>query len=659
MSCLFIVLEGFTAAALAAARASGRLPAWEPLAASGQLADLTFPLANARLATLVSAVTGTWPDQHGILMARTRDSATSELRPVRGSDRAQPTVWETLDAHGTECISVGWPVVMTGATTRTAIVATGFGVTPTPEYQPELARLVVPAGLAANLAECWFRPDEFDAASIAPLVPDWQKVNQAVDKRLGLLSAVLAGNVSRHAAFTSLMDSQPWQFATLCLSLPAELASLERASASFGDGLFTGLAQRGLPLLDDFLKEILQRVAPDTNLVIAGLPHAETPAQTGFVLLFGPVFDPAARLPQAASVLDLVPLLWSACGLQTLTPMPGRGLLAAIRVGHPQRAFNLPWQPPADHQPAAMEELLDTRALHLTNHKGVWLPEECWHLDSLGVLGRSLMAHQQALRALPVLTALARLIPHDSTTWMLLSDCQQLLGLLPEALDSAYAAVDARHGNDPTPQLKAATLEALCGQPDSARALLAQAAPLLAASSQSAATQQPWRLQHANVLIFLREWPSATAMLTDIVEAMPGDAHALRRLARCHLALRGWQEAFDCSIESVRLDPGHARTHEILAHALLGLGMRNQAWQAFECAIAAAPEWPRPRAALAMLARRMGKPPAQVDGLSASYQQVKQQEHERRRDLQEAARRQLGEHRAGPASDILMPGEKE
>ena len=77
--------------------------------------------------------------------------------------------------------------------------------------------------------------------------------------------------------------------------------------------------------------------------------------------------------------------------------------------------------------------------------------------------------------------------------------------------------------------------------------------------------------------------------------------------------------------------------------------MSNQARQALECAIAEAPEWPRPRAALAMLARRMGKPQAQVDGLIASYQQAKEQDHKRRTALLEAARRLPGASRDGPA----------
>jgi tetratricopeptide (TPR) repeat protein len=238
-----------------------------------------------------------------------------------------------------------------------------------------------------------------------------------------------------------------------------------------------------------------------------------------------------------------------------------------------------------------------------------------------------------------VLAALARLLPGDSKAWLQLSDCQQLLGLLPEALESAYAAVDARRGIDPAPLLQAATLEALCGQPDNARALLAQAAPQLAAAPPQR------RLQHANVLIYLREWPAAAAMLTDIVKSLPDHARTMRMLARCHLALQAWQEAFDCAIESIKLDPASARTHEILAHALLGLGMRNQAWQALECAIAAAPDWPRPQAALAMLARRMAKPHALVDGLSANYQQIKQQSRERRTIQQETARRLLGTNR--------------
>ena len=629
MSCLFIALEGFSAATLAEGRSLGRLPRWDALGAGAQLTDLAFPLSDARVAMLVSAMTGTWPDQHGILMAQRWDAAASAIRPVGASDRAQPTVWETLDAHGIECVSVGWPVATNGLTTHSAIVNVGFGVTPTPDYQPDLARLVTPACLVDELADCWFRPDDFDAESITPLVPEWKTVNQAVDNRLGLLNAVLAENVSRHAAFIGLLESQPWQFATLCLSLPAELASLEQASESLGDGLFTGLAERGQPLLNDFLSEILRRVPPDTDLVIAGLPPVRSFEDPGFVLLHGPTFDAEAHLPQA-NVLDFVPLLWNLCGFRSVATMPGRRLLPAIRAGHPLRAFDVPWQPPVDHQPLAIGALLDA-CVPLESIMGKWKPEELMHLYLLQLLGRSLMAHGEALRALPVYNTLARLKPRDSKTWLLLSDCQQLLGCLPQALDSAYAAMDSRDSNDPGPLLQAATLEVLYGQPETARALLVKVGPQLANNPSR-------QLQYASILVLMREWSDAVLLLKDVVKRLPHSSRALRLLARSHLAQQSWQEAFDCAIGSLKQNPGHARSYEILAHAMFGMGMRNQAWQAFESAIEAEPTWPRPRAALVMLSRRMGKPQALVDGYMASYQQVKQQTQEKRTTLKEAAR---------------------
>ena len=630
MSCLLIVLEGFSAAALTNAKASGRLSRWHDLAACGLLGELAFPLSEARVATLVSAITGTWPDQHGILMARTRDAANTGWRPMQPVDRAQPTAWEPLDAHGIDCISVGWPLAITGCTTRSAIVECGFGVTPSPEFKPNLASMVSPTRLTDPLADCWYRPDEFNAESIAPLVPNWKIVDQSVDNRLGILSAVLAENVSRHSAFVRLLDTEPWQFATLCLSLPAELASLSRASASLGDDLFTDLQERGLPLLNDFLNEILRRVPTDTDLVIAGLPVAGAAVHPGFFLLQGPTFSKTNR-PLQANLLELVPLIWSACGYQTVGTMPGRGLLPSIRAGHTQRVFDRSWQPPTGHQLTRLENLLEVKQPY-TPIKDMFRPEETLHLDSLSVLGRSLMAHQEALRALPVLHALTRLVPSDSRAWLQLCDCQQILGLMRESLNSAYTALDYRNKNDPAPHLQAATLEVICGQPEAARALLAQAYPQITEDS-------PRQLQYARILIFLRDWPAALAKLEDIVKSTPPSARALRFLARCHLAQQTWQEAFDCAIESLKLDPAHHRTHEILAYALLGLGMRNQAWQAFESAIDAAPTWPRPRAALTMLARRMGKPKDQIDHYLASYQKVKQESQEKRDALQDAARK--------------------
>jgi tetratricopeptide (TPR) repeat protein len=637
MSCLFIALEGLTSAALATARAAGAWPSLERLAAAGQVADMTFPLADARVATLASAMTGTWPDQHGILTAQTADAPGEPLRPVSAADRAQPAIWETLDAQGVDCVSVGWPLAITGTTARTALVAAGFGCSPGPGFVPEFNALVQPADLTSELGECWLRPEELGADTIAALAPGWQQVNQEVDHRLAALGAALAENVSRHAAFLALLETRPWQCATLCLSLPAELASLERASEPLADDLFAGLGRRALPLLDAILAEILRRMPPGCAVIIAGLPHAEQPAAPGFVLLHGEAFQPAAL--RALTVLDLAPVVWRACGLSA-AKMPGRGLLPAVRPTHPCRAFDRPWNPPAEHRPLDRGRLLVVGE-PIVKWEGERLePGEFWHYHTLSVLGRSLMAHDEWQQALPVLDALTRLAPHDRFAWCHLAECQRLLGLFDEALESAHAAVHAPSGGDPMPLLVAAELEAVARHPEAARQLLQRAAPALAHAPAC-------RLLHAKVLIALSDWTEAVEVLATAAREMPHEAlpHLLR--ARCYLALQKWQEAFDAGLQAGNLDAGNPLTHEFIGHALVALRMEGQAWKAFETAAALRPQWPRPWAKLAMLARRMGKPQQEIDRLTEQYWTLKRAANERRQARRESAVRAVSEASGG------------
>ena len=621
MKCLFLALEGFTSAVLADARAGGQLPSLELLASAGLLTELSFPLADARVAMLVSAMTGTWPDQHGILLAETSEDGGDSLRPVDATDRAQPALWEPLDAHGIGSVSVGWPVSITGQTARAAIVSAGFGHSPTLGFTPKLAGLVHPEGLERDLAECWLRPEELDSATLAPLVPRCREVNQAVDNRLAALATALAENVSRHAAFLALLDAQPWQFATLCLSLPAELDSLERASAPLADDLLNGLCGRAWPLLDAFLAEIFARIPAGCNVVVTGLPHPETPATPGFVILSGKGFLPSATV-RGVTVLDLAPLIWRACGFQS-AGMPGSGLLPALQPAHPQRVFSIAWTPPLGHRPRNYGRLLEVRAPILKKEGESVQPGELWHYSSLSVLGRSLMARDEWLQALPVLDAVTRLAPNDWPARCQLSGCQRLLGLHADALDTIYAAVHPQFGTDPTPLLLAAELEVLTGHPGTARKLLDQAAPQLPGTPGTS-------LLHAKALIALREWQQAAAVLALAVRATPREAAAHLLLARCHLAQRHWQDAFDCALQAGNLDASNPLTHEILGHALLGMGMDDQAWKAFEAATAVRPRWPRPWAKLAMLARRRGKPEEEIARLTAHYRKLKQEADERR-----------------------------
>ena len=616
MKTLFIALEGFTGPAFRRARELGALPVLDAWCASGEVADLHFPLADMRAAMLVSTMTGSWPDQHGILTAETGDPATKTLRPATPADRFRPALWELLDANGVRCLSVGWPLSINGRTSQAAIVSSEFGlVTADSKSSPTAA--LHPASLSEKLNECILHPEELDPAAIGSLIPRWSSVDPSLDARPGIIGRILAENVSRHAAFLELISSEEarnYGFATLCLSIVGELASLERASESMGDGLLEGLSDRGLPLLNAFLGAILNAIPPETNLIIAGIPHVETPEAGGFLLISGGAFV-AGSLPKSVGITEIAPLALSSCGFLPVN-LPNTRLVSLIRKDFSwQVSKTEPVRHPGQESPDFHHLLAIESEQHIQPGQKP-LPGELWHITALSVLSRSLVARGESAAALPLLEAQALLLPRNQKAQLLLCECRQRLGLLEEALDSAYAAIHPFHGNDPIALLKAAELEALTGRPKNARQLLQQAVPEMEGFPQH-------RLLQANVLIFLRDWPEAEAILEILAKESPEDAYIRYRLCRCHVARSNWQEAFDHAIESIRLEPSRALVHELLGYALHGMGMLEQARTAFENASKLSPQWARPKAMLVALARKMGCTQMVIDNLQADYRKTK------------------------------------
>ena len=623
MKTLFIALEGFTGPAFRRARELGALPALDPWCASGEVADLHFPLADMRAAMLVSTMTGSWPDQHGILTAETGDPATKTLRPATPADRFRPALWELLDANGVRCLSVGWPLSINGRTSHAAIVSSEFGLV-TADSKSSPTSALHPASLFEKLNECILHPEELDPAAIGSLMPRWSSVDPSLDARPGIIGRILAENVSRHAAFLELISSEEarnYGFATLCLSIVGELASLERASESMADGLLEGLSDRGLPLLNAFLEAILNAIPPETNLIIAGIPHVETPEAGGFLLISGGAFV-AGSLPKSVGITEIAPLALSSCGFLPVN-LPTTRLVSLIRKDFSlQVSQTEPVRHPAQESPDFHHLLAIESERHIQPGQKP-LPGELWHITALSVLSRSLVARGESAAALPVLEAQALLLPRNQKAQLLLCECRQRLGLLEKALDSAYAAIHPFHGNDPIALLKAAELEALTGRPTNARKLLQQAVPEMEGFPQH-------RLLQANVLIFLRDWPEAEAILEVLAKESPEDAYIHYRLCRCHVARSPWQEAFDHAIESIRLEPSRALVHELLGYALHGMGMLEQARTAFENASKLSPQWARPKAMLVALARKMGCTQMVIDNLQADYRKTKQEAEKQR-----------------------------
>ena len=612
MKTFFLALEGLTAAAFRGALARGALPVLAQTVAGGALAELEFPIADARLAMVVSAMTGTWPDEHGVLLGETGDPVARSLRPATAVDRARPALWEVLDADGIGSIAVGWPVAITGQTTHAGIVAAGFGRSVAAEQPAGAGPFFHPASIANTLADCDLRPEDVGIAALTALAPKWRAVDPALDARPAFLGEVVAENFSRLTVFLELLDSAAFsdsRMATLLLSLPGELSSLEMASERMADGLLEGLAERGFDLLNAFLAAVLAKLPPDTNLVIAGIPHVETPEQPGLLLISGPAFDRAA-LPQSVGIPEIAPVVWGACGFRPVG-MPACRLTTVLRRDLPLCDPTPAWFPHPDHQAADVTNLLAVERLSVSPTGGQLPAGEIWQLKALSVLSRSLVAKGADRAALPVLEAQARLLPHNQRAHLLLADCRKRLGLLEEALDSAYAAIHPRHGTDPVALLQAAELEVLLGRPEKGRKLLDQAAPTIAVYPYH-------RRQQANILIFLRDWPAAEGMFEALSAEAPHDPWILYRLARCHVARSDWERARDLAVASIRIDPNRALVHELLGVALHGLGLVAQARSALENAARLDPRLERPQRTLDSLIDAMKSPQAEIEDLAAA-----------------------------------------
>lgn len=134
----------------------------------------------------------------------------------------------------------------------------------------------------------------------------------------------------------------------------------------------------------------------------------------------------------------------------------------------------------------------------------------------------------------------------------------------------------------------------------------------------------------AMALMALRDWPAATAVLVGLSQTASDDPQVDGLLARCYLAQQQSQNAFDRAIRATQMSPQNHLAFELLGHALLGLGMQAQAWQAFEQATQVRPQWPRPWANLVQLARQIQKPAAEITKLTEHYYELKQAQQARR-----------------------------
>jgi len=195
---------------------TGEMPHLARLIGSGVHGNLAtiYPPLSPMLWT--SIATGKRPYKHGIHGFSEPLPDGSGVRPITLLSRKTKAVWNILNQTGHRSIVVGWWPSHPAEPINGVMVSNHFEqVLGEPNtMQPLLNGAVHPN----SLAELRVNPTELTGEFLRFFVPEFDKVDQAKDKRLHSLAKIIAETMSVHAAATELLSTQPWDFAAIYYS---------------------------------------------------------------------------------------------------------------------------------------------------------------------------------------------------------------------------------------------------------------------------------------------------------------------------------------------------------------------------------------------------------------------------------------------------------
>ncbi len=531
---------------------SGRMPAFDRIVENGVSGTLLSGQPLAPAAQWTSLVTGKRPWQHRVCHQFQWDQAAQRPVAVPDAQRRSLPLWEMLGREGKKSLLVGWPATHGAHSDHAVIVSNryseptaGPGVKPWP---PAIAGTYWPNELGSQLDGLRLSPADIQADIISRYIPDWQKIDQKRDHRLGLLRVYLAADFSHHAAIMRLVSAGNWDFAAVHLpAFGAICATFLSFSPPKRDWvspdefqMYYQVIDTACVVLDRLLNTLVQAVGQDTAVILASA-HGVNPNlpanyfQTrdnevwktpyGILAMAGPGFRTDSLL-LGASIHDVTPTILNWFGLPIGDDMEGRVLLESFTTS-PSVARVASWesegQPRMDQeQPAASGPSSHPLAQRLD-------------LECQRNLALSLLDAARYEQALPLLDKLFRSFPERSEFGHTLFQCQLTVGRTTEAAETLSVLLEAI--------------------PPGIWSLLP-------------------RLELA---LAQRNWKEARRLVEEVQQLKPSEPEALRRLGMSLWRLREWNALAALARQVLQLDENQPLAWLGLAEASLRLGQPDAA----------------------------------------------------------------------------------
>ncbi len=276
---------------------AGELPALRRIVeagASGQLLGTQPLVPVAQWATIAA---GKRPWQHRVCHPIETITGANQAVPVTAARRRSLALWEMLAQAGKRSLVVGWPATHGGRPENTVVVSdryaeptAGPGIKPWPPAAPGT---YWPEEIGVRLDAWRMSPEDVKADLISLCVPEWKKINQKRDRRLGQLRVFLATDFSHMAAMMTLLSHGQWDFAAVrfpalgaisqiflpyCLPRPDWIPEVEF-------GLYQNVIRGACRLLDQMLRQLVQAAGNNASVLVVSAHgvarHASPPARIG------------------------------------------------------------------------------------------------------------------------------------------------------------------------------------------------------------------------------------------------------------------------------------------------------------------------------------------------------------------------------------------
>jgi len=558
---------------------AGKMPALSRLVEEGVSGELLAvqPLVPAMLCT--SIMTGKRAWQHGVCSAMELGQ-NGRAVTISAAARRTAALWQMLAHSGRRCIVAGWPASHDERTDNCVFVSdrypeptAGPGAKPWP---PAVPGTYWPDGLREQLDSKRASPEQIDASVISRYIPEWKRIEQKRDHRIGQLRLFLAADYSYQTAMLELLKQEPWDFAAVRFPALGPISQVFIPPHLFRPGnaappefeFHKGVLSMTCRILDNMLHQLAALAGKDATVILVSGHGARTQGMPaggfapgnqeawkspyGIIAACGPNVARDALL-HGAGVLDVTPTILTCFGLPIGDDMEGRVLIEAFRTAPEiMRVDSWDSQIGIPPRPNAENPTPDNPAARTWRRESDWL-----FVQSAMEAGR----YQEVL---PVLDRLFREFPERADVGYALFQCQLALNQLSAASDTLEVVLESLPAGVASllPRAELALARKDSGQ---ARTLVAELISL--------DPTHPLAMRRLGLLLLrLREWDALEQIAKRALDLDKQDPIAWLGLAAAQLRKGKPKEAEESAAQAIGLKYFLPDAHFILARALVAQG---------------------------------------------------------------------------------------